>query len=249
MDRKLGRVLQHESEVNLDATDSRKLFSFLEGLRTALIRTGVMVAVFSIGGYLLAEPIIRMLQRLTGVKLASYGIPEAFFAFLKLALGVGLFASVPYLLYLVLSPLPPLYPSFQRRTMWVFWLTSILLFYLGALFSILVSLPFGIQFLLSFETQHIEALISVKKFVSFCLLVIFGFGAVFELPLSMMLVGRIGLVSAAILSRYRRYAVLVISIVAAVLTPTPDIVNMALLGMPLYLLFELGILGMRMWKQ
>ena len=66
-----------------------------------------------------------MLQRLTGVKLASYGIPEAFFAFLKLALGVGLFASVPYLLYLVLSPLPPLYPSFQRRTMWVFWLTSI----------------------------------------------------------------------------------------------------------------------------
>ena len=235
--------------MNADANEHRRLFPFLEGLRAALIRTSVMVAVFSIGGYLLAEPIIRMLQRLTGVKLVSYGIPETFFTFLKLALGVGLFASVPYLLYLILSALPPLYPSFQRRTMWVFWLTSILLFYLGAVFSILVSLPFGIQFLLSFETQNIEALISVKKFVSFCLLVIFGFGAVFELPLTMMLLGRIGLVSAAILSRYRRYAVLAISIVAAVLTPTPDIINMALLGVPLYLLFELGILGMRLWRQ
>ncbi len=81
------------------ANEHRRLFPFLEGLRVVLIRTGVMVAVFSIGGYLLAEPIIRMLQRLTGVKLVSYGIPETFFTFLKLALGVGMFASVPYLLF------------------------------------------------------------------------------------------------------------------------------------------------------
>ena len=79
-------------------------------------------------------------------------------------------------------------------------------------------------------------------------MVVFGFGLIFELPLSMMLLGRIGLVSAAKLSRYRRYAILSISIVAAVLTPTPDIFNMALMGVPLYLLFELGILGMRLWK-
>jgi sec-independent protein translocase protein TatC len=79
--------------------------------------------------------------------------------------------------------------------------------------------------------------------------VVFGFGLIFELPLSMMLLGRIGVVSAAMLSRYRRYAILIISIVAAVLTPTPDIFNMALMGIPLYLLFELGLLGMRLWKQ
>jgi sec-independent protein translocase protein TatC len=229
-------------------TDPQKLFSFIDAFRAALIRTGVMVAVFSIGGYLAAEPIIRFLQHLTGVKLVAYGIPETFFTFLTLALGVGLFASVPYLLYSVLSPLPPLFPTFRRKTMLVFWAASILLFYTGAAFSLLVSLPYGIQFLLSYETQHIAALISVKKFVSFCLLVVFGFGLIFELPLSMMLLGRIGLVSAAMLSRYRRYAILAISIVAAVLTPTPDIFNMSLMGVPLYLLFELGILGMRLWK-
>jgi sec-independent protein translocase protein TatC len=133
--------------------------------------------------------------------------------------------------------------------MLAFWVASILLFYTGAAFCLLVSLPYGVQFLLSYETRYITALISVKKFVSFCLLVVFGFGLIFELPLSMMLLGRIGVVSAAMLSRYRRYAILIISIVAAVLTPTPDIFNMALMGIPLYLLFELGLLGMRLWKQ
>ena len=229
--------------------DPKKVLSFLEAFRAALIRTGVMVAVFSVGGYLAAGPIVRFLQRLTGVKLVAYGIPETFFTFLTLALGAGLFASIPYLLYSILSPLPTLFSTFRRKTMFAFWVASILLFYTGAAFCVLVSLPYGVQFLLSYETRNITALISVKKFVSFCLLVVFGFGLIFELPLSMMLLGRIGVVSAPLLSRYRRYAILAISIVAAVLTPTPDVFNMALMGIPLYLLFELGLLGMRLWKQ
>jgi sec-independent protein translocase protein TatC len=228
--------------------DPQKVIVFLDAFRAALIRIGAMVAVFSVGGYLVAGPIIRFLKRLTGVKLVAYGIPETFFTFLTLALGVGLFASVPYLLYSALSPLPALFPAFRRKTMIIFWVASLLLFYTGAAFSLMVSLPYGVKYLLSFESRHIAALISVKKFVSFCLLIVFGFGLIFELPLSMMLLGRIKLVSVAMLSRYRRYAILAISIVAAVLTPTPDIFNMALMGVPLYLLFELGILGMRLWK-
>ena len=231
------------------AKDPQKVLSFLEAFRTALIRTGVMVAVFSVGGYLAAGPIVRFLQHLTGVKLVSYGIPETFFSFLTLALGVGFFASVPYLLYSILSPLTAVFPTLRRKTMFAFWVASILLFYTGTAFCLLVSLPYGVQFLLSYETRYIVALISVKKFVSFCLLIVFGFGLIFELPLSMMLLGRIGVVSAVTLSRYRRYAILVISIVAAVLTPTPDTFNMALMGIPLYLLFELGLLGMHLWKQ
>jgi sec-independent protein translocase protein TatC len=231
------------------AINQAKLLTFLESFRTALVRTGVMTAVFSIGGYFTAGMIIRFLQRLTGVKLAAYGLPDAFFAFLKLALAVGLLATVPYLLYSILSHLPAKYPTLRRRTIYVFWTAAVALFYTGAAFSVMVSLPYGVQYLLSFQTQSIVALISVKKFISFCLLVVFGFGMIFELPLFMMLLSRIGLVAAATLSRYRRYAILIISIVAAILTPTPDMVNMALLAVPLYLLFELGLLGMRLWKQ
>jgi sec-independent protein translocase protein TatC len=94
----------------------------------------------------------------------------------------------------------------------------------------------------------VAALISVKRFVSFCLWMFLGFGLIFELPLAMMLLARIGLVNARQLGRYRRYAVLVIFIVAAVLTPTPDILNMTLMAAPLYLLFEIGLLGMRFWS-
>jgi len=128
-----------------------------------------------------------------------------------------------------------------------FWLVSLLLFYAGALFCRYVTLPYGVRFLLSFEGQDIEAIISVSKFVSFCMLFVFGFGLIFELPLAMILVGRLGLVSAKKLGGYRRYAILLISIVAAVLTPTPDVFNMMLMAVPLYVLFELGLLGMRVW--
>ena len=236
-------------EEHLHAIGSAKLLTALESFRVALVRSGVLVAVFSIGGYLAAGMIIRFLQRLTGVRLVAYGLPDTFFAFLKLVLAVGLLATVPHLLYSILLPLPAKYPTLRRRSMFVFWLAAIGLFYTGAAFSVMVSLPYGAQYLLSFESQNIVALISVKKFISFCLLIVFGFGMIFELPLFMMLLSRIGLVGATTLSRYRRYAILVISIVAAILTPTPDMVNMALLAVPLYLLFELGLLGMRLWKQ
>jgi sec-independent protein translocase protein TatC len=128
-----------------------------------------------------------------------------------------------------------------------FWLASVVLFYAGAFFCLRISLPYGVQFLLEFEGPYIEAIISVNKFVGFCLLFLFGFGIIFELPLAMILAGRIGVVRHQILARNRRYAILLITIVSAVLTPTPDAFNLAMMAVPLYLLFEIGLLGMRLY--
>ena len=125
----------------------------------------------------------------------------------------------------------------------------ILLFIGGALFCVGVTLPYGVRFLLSFQTPYLEPIISVKKFVSFCFLFIFGFGCIFELPLAMILLARLGLVEASVLAKHRRYAILGISIISAVLTPTPDIFNMALMGVPLCFLFEIGLIGMRIWRK
>jgi len=149
----------------------------------------------------------------------------------------------------VLAILPSRFPILSRKVLLGFWAASVLLFALGVIFCLQVSLPYGIQFLLSFENSKIAALISVKKFVSFCLLLLFGFGLIFELPLAMMLLARIGIVDRKKLSGYRRYAILAIVVVAAVLTPTPDILNLLLMAVPLYLLFEIGLLGMRFWKK
>jgi sec-independent protein translocase protein TatC len=87
----------------------------------------------------------------------------------------------------------------------------------------------------------------VEKFVSFCLVFVFGFGVLFELPLAMILLGRIGAVPRATFARNRRYAILFITIVSSVITPTPDAFNLAMMALPLYLLFEVGLLGMRLY--
>ncbi|MEE4608888.1 MAG: twin-arginine translocase subunit TatC [Desulfobacteraceae bacterium] len=220
----------------------------LEALRRVLIRSAIVALVFAVGGYYIAEPVLVLLQALTGVEMVAYGLPDAFFSMLKMALAMGLVAGMPYTFYGLLSILPRFFPGFRRRLLFGFWIASVLLFAGGILFCLEVTMPYGIKFLLGYESQHVAALISVKRFVSFCLWMFLGFGLIFELPLAMMLLGRIGLVKAAQLARYRRYAVLVIFIVAAVLTPTPDVINMTLMAAPLYLLFEIGLLGMRFWS-
>ncbi len=222
-----------------------RVYRVLQSLRTSFIRIGVVMLMFSIGGYFLAESILRLLQRLTGVRLAAFGIPETFFSFLTLGLAFGVFASMPYILYAILAGVQPLYPTFNRRMMRGFWLVAVVLFCAGVLFCLNISLPYGVKFLLDFEGPNIEAIISVQKFVGFCLLFLFGFGFIFELPLAMILAGHIGIVTYQRLARNRRYAVLIITIISAVLTPTPDAFNLAMMAVPLYLLFELGLFGMR----
>ena len=230
------------------AEGTDRVFDTLQALRRSFIRVGVLVLVCSVAGYYLAEPVLRHLRDMTGVKLAAYGIPETFFTFLTVALAIGVFASFPYILYSILAGIQPLFPAFSTRMMRGFWLASVALFYAGVLFCVNLSLPYGVEFLLDFEGPYIEAIISVEKFAGFCLVFVFGFGILFELPLAMIFLGRIGVVKRQTLARNRRYAILVITIVSAVVTPTPDAFNLAMMGVPLYLLFELGLVGMRFYK-
>ena len=85
-------------------------------------------------------------------------------------------------------------------------------------------------------------MISVEKYISFCAFFVFGFGLTFELPLILALLSYLNVVNASLLTRNRRYAILLIALVAAVVTPTPDVFNMALMGGPLYVLFEIGVI-------
>jgi sec-independent protein translocase protein TatC len=230
------------------AENSDRVYITLKTLRRSFIRVGLVVLAGSIAGYYLAEPILRHLQQVTGVKLAAYGVPETLFTFLNLALACGVFVGMPYMFYALLSGVQPLFPTFTRRMVIGFWLGAVVLFYAGVLFCLNVSLPYGVQFLLEFEGPHLEAIISVRKFAAFCLLFLFGFGIIFELPLAMILLGRIGVLTHPGLAKNRRYAILGITIISAILTPTPDAFNLAMMALPLYLLFEIGLIGMRLGK-
>jgi sec-independent protein translocase protein TatC len=176
------------------------------------------------------------------VSLVAFAIPEAFLSLLKLTLFASLFLSIPIVFYHVWKAFAPLLRLERLRYTFSLFFTSLALFYLGAFFCYFVTLPFGVRFLLGYQSTHIKPMISVGTYISFCAVFIFGFGLAFELPLILALLSYIKVVNAGFLTRNRRYAILFIAIIAAVVTPTPDVFNLALLGVPLYLLFEVGVI-------
>jgi len=174
--------------------------------------------------------------------LVAFSIPESFLSILKFTVYASLFVSIPLIFYHIWKSFAPMFRVRGMRSATPILLAAISLFYLGSFFCYFVTLPFGVQFLLGYQSAHIKPMISISKYVSFCTAFIFGFGLTFELPLILALLSYLKIVNAAFLTRNRRYAILLIAIVAAVVTPTPDVFNMALMGGPLYMLFEIGVI-------
>ncbi|NWG02458.1 MAG: twin-arginine translocase subunit TatC [Syntrophaceae bacterium] len=220
-----------------------EIFGAFNLLRKGLLQIIVSIVLFGVIIFPFSKPLLRFLCD-TSLKtnLVAFSIPEAFFSLLKLTFYSSLFVSIPVIFYQICKAFAPLFRSKGLRSERGLLITSILLFYLGAFFCFFVTLPFGVQFLLGYQSAQIQPMISVGKYVSFCTFFIYGFGLTFELPLILALLSYLGVVKAAFLTRNRRYAILLIAIAAAVITPTPDVFNMSLMGGPLYILFEIGVI-------
>jgi sec-independent protein translocase protein TatC len=224
-----------------------EIFQSLTKLRKGLLQIIVVFILLGITIFPFSKILLRHLRNTSlKVDLVAYSIPEAFFSIIKLTFYTSLFLSIPVIFYQVWKSFSPLFRLKGLKSTLPIFLTALFLFYLGAFFCYFATLPFGVQFLLGYQSAHIKAMISVGKYVSFCAVLIFGFGLTFELPLILALLSYIKVVNAAFLTRNRRYAILLIAIVAAVVTPTPDVFNMALMGVPLYLLFEIGVILVKM---
>jgi sec-independent protein translocase protein TatC len=219
-----------------------EIFQALTQLRKRFLQIISAIVLIGIGLFPFSKTLLRHLYSTNlRVDLVAFGIPESFLSLLKLTLYASLFFSIPVIFYHIWKSFAPLFRLKGLKSATPILLTSIFLFYLGAFFCYFVTLPFGVQFLLGYQSPHIKPMISVGKYVSFCTVFIFGFGLTFELPLILALLSYIQVVNVAFLTRNRRYAILFIAIVAAVVTPTPDVFNMALMGGPLYILFEIGV--------
>lgn len=218
---------------------------FVLELRNSLKMLGIALLSATVALFFLSSRMLAVFQRHLGEHLYFFSVAGPFLAHVKLAFFGALYLLMPLCMYVLWKAVGKPFHVTGRRLTWFVTATCIL-FYCGTLFCYLVTLPFGIQFLLSFQSQDLQAVISISRFVNFVVVFILGFGLVFELPVFMVFTAQIGLVSAATYARHRRYAILAIAILAAVLTPTPDLVNMALMGVPLYLLYESGILLIRL---
>jgi sec-independent protein translocase protein TatC len=176
------------------------------------------------------------------------GLTEAFLTYVKLSLWMGCFLAFPILAAQIWMFVAPGLYQHERRAFLPFLIATPVFFFSGAAVAYYIVFPLAWKFFLSFEmpgsadSLPIELDARVSEYLSLSMTVIFSFGMAFELPVILVLLARAGILSAAKLSSFRRYAVVLIFIASAILTP-PDLISMVSLALPLMLLYELSILG------
>jgi len=223
------------------------LLIFLTELRKSIRLLGFSVIIGTAALYILSPTVLTGLQNHLQQQLAFFTVAEPFLAHVRLSFFVTIFVLMPGILYCLWMALGKPFKLEESTLAWFVFFTTIL-FYLGAGFCYFITLPYGVKFLLGFESSQLKPVISISKFVSFVTIFILAFGVIFELPIFMVFAAKVGICTRQTFEKHRRYAVLIISIMAALLTPTPDIVNMLLMGGPLYFLYEVGILVLKMMK-
>ncbi len=168
---------------------------------------------------------------------------EAFWMHLKISLMTALAICIPVILYQIWQFTAPGLLQHERKYFLPFIFAGTSLFMIGAFFCFILVLPFAMGFLLTYKTGSLTPMISVGSYVDFTLKFILAFGVVFELPIALIFLTKIGVVTPAKLRKNRKYAIIMAFVAAAMLTPTPDAFNQTLMAGPIIVLYELGILA------
>lgn len=236
------RELDHEAVIPYP-----RLIPFIQALRKTALALAITLVGTTLVFYFLSPQLFGLIQGHLHQKLVFFSVAEPFLAHVKLALAAAIFCLMPLLATGLWRAVAQPF-KLNWLSQFSFIVFTCLLFYAGALFCYAITLAYGIEFLLGFSSEQLQPVISIDQFVTFVAVFILGFGLIFELPIFMVFTAKTGLLPRQVFEKNRRYAVLAISIVAAVLTPTPDVFNLMLMGVPLYALYEAGIIVMKMLK-
>jgi len=230
--------------------DKMPFLEHLGELRTRIMRALIALLVGTLIGLPFSQYLIDWLARPVtklGYELVFTAPAEAFWVQMKVGLIAGLFIAAPGILWQVWAFVAPGLHQHEKKYAAPFVIIGSLLFIIGGLFSLLVVTPYAINFLLSYSRPGLKPMISIENHIDFLLKFTLAFGAVFELPLLITLAARMGLVTAKMLAKNRKYAILGAFIIGAVLTPTPDAFNQTLMAGPLIILYEVGIVCARIF--
>jgi len=236
----------------MDEQEKIPFTAHLEELRKRLIVCFIAVGIGFILSYgfkeklfqILTRPLISVMQ--PGDKLIFTSLPEAFFTYLKVAFLSGIILAAPVIFYQFwMFVAPGLYDK-EKRLMTPIVLLSTVFFVGGAFFGYFIVFPYGFKFFLGFASEIIQPLPSMREYLGFASKLLLAFGLVFELPLIITFLARLGVVSVSFLKKNRKYALLLFFIGAAILTP-PDVVTQIMMAFPLILLYEISIIGARIF--
>ena len=221
----------------------------LEELRRRIVYSIIAVAVGFFACWRYAERIYDIMQRPIMVALHNNGMAEKlvylnptepFNLYLKVAFLAGLFVASPFVLYQVWLFISPALYRNEKRYVMPFMSSTVFLFVAGGFFGYKVVYPAALDFLIRFGKQF-QPMITVGEYTDLFLTIIIGMGAIFELPILVFFLALMGIVTAGFMWRNLRYSILIIFIIAAIVTPTTDILNMCLFAAPMVGLYVLSI--------
>lgn len=190
-------------------------------------------------------PFLHFVPNKTAQELYFTTLIEPIMSHLKIGFIAGIMLTVPVILYQIWKFISPGLLPRERKYAGQFVFFATFFFFIGVLFCFFLLLPFAVPFLITYKTEHLKPIIKLADYIDFTLKFMLASGAVFELPLVMIILGRMGIINPDVLSRFRKYAFLISFIIGGIVTPTPDVFNMTLMSLPIYCLYEIGILGVR----
>jgi len=237
----------------MDENGKMPFTEHLAELRKRLIICFVGIGVGFAIAYSFKEALfVLLMQPLKGAmgpdqKLIYTGLPEAFFVYIEVSFFGAILLAAPLIFFeMWLFVAPGLYKN-ERRFLVPLLVLSCFFFAGGVLFGYSIVFPYAFKYLLGFESDLVQALPSMREYLSLATTLLIAFGFIFQLPLIVTMLARVGIVTPRFLSKNRKYAFLLSFVVAAIITPTPDVVNQILMAGPLVILYEVSIVGAKIF--
>jgi len=219
------------------------LMEHLREFRTRLIRAIIPLIVLTIASFFVTGYVFEFLLRPLGdVTVQALKPTESLGNYMKVALLCGLIASMPFLVYQIGSFIAPGLTKKEKRYLFILVPGATLCFLMGVAFAYFVMMPASLKFLGNFMSEIIEQNWAIGEYLSFATSLMFWIGVAFELPLFVYFLAKAGVIDAETLRKSRKYALVAIAVLAAVITPTVDPLNMMLVMGPLVVLYEVGVI-------
>lgn len=227
------------------------LYEHLNELRRRFVVVIIFLFVFFIIGFSLSnffiKRIINDLIFIENVKIIGLTPMEYILTQVKVAFLISFIITLPIIIYQILVFIKPGLNKKERNALKLILPTFILLFLMGIAFAYFIFLPLTIYFLGNLSKGIVENMWSINKFINFALLSCLSSGFIFQMPLLLMVLNRLGIVNVKGLKKYRAHIYVLIFIIAAVITPTPDFITQLIVALPLILLLEISFFLLNFW--
>jgi len=232
--------LTGEVDQEIGTGGEMSLIDHLQELRRRLIISIAAVVVASCAAYYYSQELVHLITAPVG-KLYYMNPAEAFFAYLKVSVFAGFLVALPVVLYEGWAFVVPALTNRERKASLLLVPASVVLFFVGLIFSYYLVLPAGIRFFMGFASEQLQPLFSLGEYLSFVISFLLPFGFVFELPLVILVLAKLGLVNSAYLATKRKIVLVLSFVVGAIISPSPDIFSQTMIAVPLLVLYEVSV--------